>query len=102
MTETGFVGVTPDRLREVVPEFRLAAQDTLNLMEQLDYTTRFLIGELQGASLSRSPDALDGLWAKWRNALTNLSQSMQTVASNMEVAANTYQTTDQNVMRTNP
>lgn len=96
------IGITPDRLREVAPEFRSAAQDTFTLISQLDYARSSLISELHGAQLSRSPDALEGLLYRWHDALTNLAHSMQIVANNLDVAANSYQTTDQNVMHTTP
>ncbi|GAC1344449.1 MAG: hypothetical protein NVSMB27_05440 [Ktedonobacteraceae bacterium] len=96
------IKVTPERLWEVSPEFRRASQDTYNLVYTLDQATNSLVYEMYSAQLTRSPEALDSLWYKWHNALSNLAASMQTVADNLDAAAGGYENTDHNVMPYTP
>lgn len=98
MADTTDLGVSPDVLRQVAPQFRTAAQDTLDLVYQLDGVTRNLLNDMYSANLVHSPDALDMLWRRWYNSLTTLSGAMQTVADNLDAAANIYQGTDHNAM----
>lgn len=96
------ISVTLDRLRSVAPEFRMASQETFYQISTLNQVTSNLLNEMYSAQLTRSSQALDELWSKWRDALTNLAYSMETVANNLEIAAEGYQYTDQNVMPHNP
>ena len=92
------INVLLDQLRTVAPEFRIASQDTLDLIDQLNQVTSNLVGDMYAAQLTRSPDALDTLWNRWRHALYNLAMSMNTVATNLEIAADSYEGTDQRAM----
>lgn len=98
MGVTDGINVTPDQLRTVSPQFRTAAQDTLDLVTQLDGVARNLIGDMYSTQLVHAPDALDTLWRRWYSSLTTLSGAMQTVADNLDTAAGGYQITDQNAM----
>lgn len=98
MGTTDGLNVSPDQLRTVSPQFRNAAQDTLDLVGRLDSVTRGLIGDMYSTQLVYAPDALDTLWRRWYESLTTLSGAMQTVADNLDAAAVGYQITDQNAM----
>jgi|GEM_PF-6713099 len=92
------INVTPDQLRSVSPRFRVASQDTLDLVSRLDGVTRDLLNDMYSAQLVRAPDALDTLWRRWYDSLITLSGAMQTVADNLDAAADGYQITDHNAM----
>lgn len=98
MGATDGINVSPDQLRTVSPQFRTAAQDTLDLVSRLDGVTRNLISDMYSTQLAHAPDALDTLWRRWYNSLTTLSSAMQTVADNLDAASGGYQVTDQNAM----
>lgn len=97
-----FIAISPERLREVSPQFSTAAHDTSAMISQLNQTTTNLVSDMYSSQLLKSPDALDTLWNKWRQALTNLASSMQTVATNLDTAAASYQHTDQHAMPHGP
>lgn len=98
MADANHLGVSPDMLRSVSPQFRVASQDTLDMVNQLDWITRNLLNDMYSANLVHAPDALDALWRRWFDALNTLSGAMQTVADNLDAAANVYQITDNNAM----
>ena len=99
MTDTGgnSIKVTPERLREVAPEFRRAAQETRDLLANLHQVARNLVYELYDARLTRSPDALDHIWNRWGSTITNLAGAMEAVANNLETSANNYEATDRHI-----
>ncbi len=60
MADTGnTIGVTPDKLREVSPQFRRASQATYDLISSLDQATQSVLSDMYSAQLTHFPDALD-------------------------------------------
>ncbi len=94
----GSIKITPDRLREVSPEFRKASHETGEMISRLNQTTSSLVSDMYSAHLMKSPQALDDLWNKWRDALSKLANAMETVANNLDTAADGYQHADENAM----
>ena len=91
------IKVTPDRLREVAPEFQRAAQETRDLLASLNQMARNLVYELYEARLTRSPEALDRIWNRWSSSISNLAGAMEAVANNLETSASSYEATDQHI-----
>jgi WXG100 family type VII secretion target len=88
--------VTPQRLRDTAPSFYKASQDTSDLVRHLNSITQQLIDDMS-SELSKSPDALERLADRWRNAMWSLCASLEKVGGNLDAAANKYHTTDNGV-----
>ena len=67
-----------------------------DLVMHLNSVTQQLIDDMS-SELSQSPDALQRLGDRYRNAMWSLCASLEKVGGNLDAAANKYHTTDNGV-----
>jgi WXG100 family type VII secretion target len=82
------------QLRAAGATFQQASQSVSNLLAQLNHGASQLRGEMSVA-LWLSPQALGGLQQRWNDSLQRLTGSLETLGNDLNRAAATYETTDQ-------
>ncbi len=91
------IDVTPARLEDVASMFYAASQNTFTLLEDDTRLAQQLIDDMY-SELRHSPNALQRLCNRWREATISLGNALEQVSKNLSAAANDVITTDQKVM----
>ena len=88
--------ITPTDLQDRSTLFSRASQDLLDLESTLNTDANNLINEMSSV-LDQSPDALQRFFNRWRTALLDLSDSYDTIGTNLQLVAGGAQTWDTNI-----
>ncbi|MDQ2717145.1 MAG: hypothetical protein M3Z08_19760 [Chloroflexota bacterium] len=85
--------VTPKDLQDKGALFSKASNDILNLETSLNTEATALINEMSTV-LDQSPDAVQRFFDRWRTALLSLSDSYDSIGTNLMLVADGAQTWD--------
>lgn len=91
------IDVTPARLEEVASMFYTASRNTFTLLEDHTRLAQHLIDDMH-SELRYSPDALQRLCYRWRDATISLANALEQVSKNLSAAAGDITYTDRKVM----